>query len=223
MIGIVITSLHELLIDKNKILLKKISQRQHISVYGCMLFGSNLVVICSGVGKTNAAVATQILISEYKVSYIINIGYAGAIDDSLCQGDIVIGNNCIQYDFDATGFGYQEGQIPEFQNNNLSASFDKIWLDELFNNAKVGTILTGDVFVDSDVKLKRITTHFKGDCVDMEAAAIAQCALINSVPFIIVKCISDFAHSDSIKKYEEAEYKVDNFLKLIIEKIESIY
>ena len=44
---------------------------------------------------------------------IINTGSAGALDDSLSVGDILISNNVMYHDADATAFGYDIGQIPQ--------------------------------------------------------------------------------------------------------------
>src|SRR3990167_6977720 len=49
-----------------------------------------VVVTLSGMGKVNAAIASQRLISEFQVKALIFTGVAGGIDRSLEIGDIVI-------------------------------------------------------------------------------------------------------------------------------------
>ena len=52
------------------------------------------------------------LIDNYKVDYIFNVGVAGSISKSVNVGDIVIGEKLVQYDFDITAFDHDLGFIP---------------------------------------------------------------------------------------------------------------
>ena len=71
----------------------------------------NVVLVEAGVGKVNAARVTQILIDNFKVEGIINVGSAGSCNDELEIGDIVIGKKLVQHDFDITAFGHEKGFI----------------------------------------------------------------------------------------------------------------
>ena len=53
-------------------------------------------------GKVNSARTAQILIDNFNLDYIINIGVAGGINKDLQIGDIVVGKALVQYDFDLT-------------------------------------------------------------------------------------------------------------------------
>ena len=48
-----------------------------------IIFDNNFVLATSGVGKVNAARTTQILIDNYDVDYIINVGVAGGVKENL--------------------------------------------------------------------------------------------------------------------------------------------
>ena len=61
-----------------------------------------------GVGKVNSARTTQIMIDNFKIDYIINVGSACGIDNELQIGDIVVAERLVQYDFDLTGVGAYE-------------------------------------------------------------------------------------------------------------------
>ena len=50
------------------------------------------VLVECGVGKVNAARTTQVLIDNFDIDYVINIGVAGGVDERLNIGDIVIGS-----------------------------------------------------------------------------------------------------------------------------------
>lgn len=47
----------------------------------------------------------------YSPDSIIFSGVAGSLDGKIKIGDIVVGTDVLQYDFDATEFGY-EGKFP---------------------------------------------------------------------------------------------------------------
>ena len=64
-------------------LLEKRIQGDKVKIAGISLIdgtidGRQVVLACSGIGKVNAAMCTQILISEFKVQAVINTGTAGA-------------------------------------------------------------------------------------------------------------------------------------------------
>ena len=50
-------------------------------------FGKNIAVCICGVGKVNAALGTQLLVSKFDVEQIINFGVAGSLntDTKLCE------------------------------------------------------------------------------------------------------------------------------------------
>ena len=69
------------------------------------------VLVKGGVGKVNAARVTQLMIDNFSIEYIINVGVAGALDPMLEIGDVVIAESLVQHDFDITAFGHTKGYI----------------------------------------------------------------------------------------------------------------
>jgi adenosylhomocysteine nucleosidase len=62
----------------------------------------------------------------------------------------------------------------------------------------LGTILSGDTFVNCDATRIRLHMTFKAAAVDMEGGAVAQvCRRLGDVPFINVRCLSDLAGATS--------------------------
>ena len=80
--------------------------------YEGKLSGRDAVVVRSGIGKVNAGMCSQILADRFGVSAIINTGIAGSLRNEINIGDIVLSTDAVQHDMDASGFGYQKGQIP---------------------------------------------------------------------------------------------------------------
>lgn len=157
----------------------------------------NYILTKSGIGKVNAARTTQIFIDNFDVKYVINIGSAGAINEELDIGDIVIGTKLVQHDFDTTAFGDEKGYITGIgkifeSDENLISKYKEYLNSNIIHNKNIfGTIATGDVFcTDNDMKLN-IKKQFGADCVDMEGAAIAQVCTLDKKPFLVIRSISD--------------------------------
>lgn len=182
--------------------------------YQGKLYNKELVLVNCGIGKVNAAVCTQILISVYKAELIINTGIAGGLTSDINIGDIVISSDAVQHDVDATGFGYSLGQIPRMDTFEFKA--DK-YLAELACqccqevnpdiSAYIGRIATGDIFVSDGKIKKRIRQEFNAYCVEMEGGAIAQTAYLNKVPFVIIRALSDKADASADTDYTAFEAK----------------
>ena len=56
----------------------RITTKAMMDFYQGMLEGKQVVVVRSGIGKSNAAVCTQILVDDFQVSAVINTGIAGS-------------------------------------------------------------------------------------------------------------------------------------------------
>ncbi len=195
--------------EEVNILVKSIKKRTS-SLYASMRFfsgilnGKDLVVVKSGAGKVNAAICAQILISVFGVRSIIFIGVAGAVDEALDIGDIVVSSDCVQHDFDAQALGYELGQIYGSKLKFFRADEKLIRaVLEASKGLKVrcvkGRILTGDKFVTNSSDIEKLKKTFGGACIEMEGAAVAYTCALNKVPFVIIRSISDRAdHSAAV-------------------------
>jgi len=71
-----------------------------------------VVIAQTGIGKVNAALCTQILISDFHVDKLLFIGVGGGLNRSLEVGDTVVSTATIQHDLDLTVFGRALGEAP---------------------------------------------------------------------------------------------------------------
>lgn len=196
-----------------------------INYYVGKLGKYQIVLAKCGVGKVNAAIATQNMINFFDVDGIINIGVAGSLDNSLNIGDIVISKDLVQYDFDTTGVGDKLGYI---------SGIDKIYFEsdeELIEkayyvaktnlnvNVHVGRIATGDQFVYRAETKDYIIKHFKPLCVEMEGCAIAQTCYINDMPFLVIRSISDKADGSSTVDFNKFKIESANNAAILLEKL----
>lgn len=200
--------------------LKENIQIQETSVIAGMEFcqgiceGQNVVIVRSGIGKVNAAVCTQILCDVFKVNAIINTGVAGSLKNEINIGDIVLSEDALQHDMDATGFGYDPGVIPRMEESIFKGDETLLKLaqkvcQEVNPDIQVfrGRVVSGDQFIsDHDVK-QRIVNSFGGFCTEMEGAAIAQTAWLNKIPYLVIRAISDKADGSAEMDYSEFEMK----------------
>lgn len=190
---------------------------------------NNVVLVRSGIGKVNAAICTQVLISLYAVDYIVNIGVAGGVSDQLNIGDIVISTEAMHHDFDTTIFGDEPGFIPRMQTSIFKADdfLIKLATESIENiqniNIFTGRIVSGDKFVSDIAEKNKIKKTFSPLCVDMESASIAQTCNLNKIPFVIIRSISDNSDEGTVQNYEEffvqSAKNASIFLQSIIEKI----
>ncbi len=172
------------------------------------LYGRQVVVCRSGVGKVNAAMTTQILIDRFGIGSLIFTGVAGGVDPHLNIGDMVISTACQQHDMDATALGFKPGEIPFAETSVFKADPFLIRLAETYqpqdHQIKVvkGIILSGDQFVADRDRVKSLYQQFKGSCVEMEGAAVAQVCHYNRIPFLIVRSLSDKADGSAKVNFE---------------------
>lgn len=168
------------------------------------------VLVQCGVGKVNSSRVTQILIDNFDIEYIINVGSAGAANNELDIGDIVIGKTLVQHDFDITAFGHKKGYISNVGENMESDSkliekFEKLIteMDDKDYKIKIGTIASGDIFCTENEMKEKINKKFNADAIEMEGAAIAQVCYLDNIPFIIVRSISDSPNGKNNVTFEE--------------------
>lgn len=163
--------------------------------------GHDLRLVKCGVGKTHAAMCTQILIDRYDASPVVCTGTAGAAAPDLDIGDIVVARDCVHHDVDVRFLGIPRGQIPftDFRffetDATLRDSAQGVALDD--HTVRVGRVMTGDAFVQDADYLETLRDDLDGDCVEMEGAAVGQVCTLNDVPYLVVRAISDRADGSS--------------------------
>ncbi|WP_152393141.1 5'-methylthioadenosine/adenosylhomocysteine nucleosidase [Paenibacillus guangzhouensis] len=195
-----------------------------------------LILVESGIGKVNAAVAVTLLIERYQPDLIINAGSSGAFADGLKIGDVVVATQYRYGDVDATCFGYEHGQVPQ-----MPAKYDlnDAWLDvarqtaasaeELPYALDFGLVLTLDSFMSESDRVDWIKSIFPAVKVsDMEGLAIVQAAAQYGIPVLAVKAVSDITGhggetADSFdNNLDDVAKHAAHFTELLVQQIHSI-
>lgn len=206
MIGIIVAEVEEMEAVKEIMHDLKSLDINNLKIFTGKINNKDFLLARSGVGKVNASRVTQIITDKFDLSFIINVGSAGGLNENLNIGDIVLGEFLVQHDFDVTAFGREKGFIPEtgrfFESDkNLLEKCKNVKLDN--QKILVGTIASGDIFL-TDTNLKnKIKETFNADCVEMEGSAIAQVCTLNKIPFIVIRSISDIPNGKNEIDFNE--------------------
>lgn len=228
MLGIIIAMKKEFTLLEKEFLLGKKETIGMIEFYIGTIKSKKVVIGFSGVGKVNAAICTQLLITHYGADIILNYGIAGALSKELCVGDIIIATGIYQHDFDTTEFGEQKGWVENLKTNKLepTESINKeLFLMNLTDTTVVlGKMVSGDKFVSSVNKRNSLKKEFLAVACDMECGAIAQVCLQNQVPFAVVKGISDNLEENSGEDYDKnLDLSVEKVNKFVLKYISKIF
>ena len=188
-----------------------VTNRAGMAFYDGILEGLPAVVVQCGVGKVNAAMCVQVLCDCFGVTHLVNTGIAGSLCADLDIGDMVISQDAMYHDMDATHFGYPMGKVPGMDVTAYPA--DEAMIRYAFaaaeavnpGHSRVGRIASGDIFVAEKAVKERIIENTGAQCTEMEGAAIAHAAYRNGIPFVILRAISDKADDSAEMDYPTFE------------------
>ena len=201
MIGLISAMEEEIILFRDRSEIAETVQVAGIDFHIGVLEGRNVVIVRSGIGKVNAAVATQILVDRFGVRAVIISGLAGSLVPALRRGDVVVSNIVVQHDVDLTSFGRRAGEIRADVSRFLEAdaalvhaaaeAFERCHDQQAGRSLVVGTIATGDVFVSDPSKSRWLQREFGAVAAEMEGGAVGQVCRMNGIPFVAVRVISD--------------------------------
>jgi adenosylhomocysteine nucleosidase len=185
------------------------------------LSGNRVVIAYTGIGKVNAAMTTTLLIEHFKPEKVIFTGIAGAVNQKLQPGDIVIAERTAHHDM---GTLWPEGLFHKGVKNRLNGWENPVFFDgdeQLIKmaeraaqqvefrsiriisgqrNPKVikGVVVTGDAFIASAEKSAELRKKLNADAVEMEGAAVAQLCFQKGIGFLAIRSISDNADESAV-------------------------
>lgn len=215
------------------LLIENITNKQEQTIANCLFVTgrideNDVVLLKSGIGKVNAAMATTILHERFMPDYVINTGSAGGFTENLKIGDIVVSSQVVYHDVDVTSFDYAYGQVPGmpamYAADSQLVSLATNALKSLDVTSQEGIIATADTFMADPQHVKRIRDKFPTMlAAEMEAAAVAQVCFQYNKPFVIVRALSDIAGKESSVSFDAfIDKAAKNAASLIMEMIHDL-
>jgi len=178
--------------------------------YECTYAGHTLVIAYSKIGKVFSTLTATTMIERFGAQILLFSGVAGAINEDLNIGDMIVSTRLIQHDLDITAFGHPYGYVPEGKqyveaDKSLIAIAHKVAEKQGIKLAE-GVIATGDQFVENPERKGWIKEVCNADALEMEGASVSVVCDVMEVPFFILRTISDAADMD-------AAFNFDTFLE----------
>lgn len=220
------------------LLTNKMEHKRQVQAEGTVFFcgelaGKQVVVAKCGIGKVCAALCAQSMALRFGVTHLINTGVAGGLNPRLRIGDLVVSRDAVQHDFDISAFGHVKGYMgggDGSQPTRFAADRELIGCMERAAGKALGgrryllgTIASGDQFVEDGAYKQYLAQTFGADAVEMEGAAVAQAAQSNGVPFLILRAISDLADGQANVSFDQFEREAaDVSASLVIAMLEEL-
>ncbi len=186
------------------------------------LWGIDTVCVLSRMGKVAAAATAATLIERFGVTHILFTGVAGAAENELRVGDIVVADALVQHDMNTMPL-FPQYEVPLLGLSHFSS--DKSLTDRLAQAAADfvthdaadmiseedrasfqlasprvfrGLIASGDEFVHRQERRDALKAAFPPLlALEMEGAAVAQVCFEFGVPFAVIRTISDSANESA--------------------------
>jgi len=205
---------------------KKITKKAKLNFHEGKINDIDIVILFCGVCKTNAAIATQILIDNFNAQMIINSGTAGGMDESLNVFDTVICTEVAHHDVNEDILTENHPFISSvyFKADDLLVELSQKAVTQLSLKNKIyfGRMVTGECFITNDGR-DEINSTFKPLSVDMETASIAQVCHVNEIPFISIRTITDNLTHCGVEHFENNVATASGISKdIVIELLEEI-
>lgn len=186
------------------------------------LWGIDAVCVLSRIGKVAAAVTATLLVEKFGVTHILFTGVAGAGEQSIAVGDIVVADALVQHDMDAsplfprfevplTGLThFRSDHVMSLQLLNAAQGFlEHDFLEAIDTQQRAafrlhqprlhrGLVASGDQFMDERNAILQLNRDLPGlVAVEMEGAAVAQVCYELGIPCAVLRTISDNANEEA--------------------------
>lgn len=153
----------------------------------------DVIAVTGGVGKVNAAMATQLCISLYAPDLVIDCGVAGCFEN-VDIGTIMLAEGFVQHDVDTTGCGDPIGLVSTVNVVRfMTSDFEKAKraMDKTGIAYLCGMGATGDWFAKAGERARFVRDTYHPLFIEMEGGAVAQVCLRNATRFMAIKSVSD--------------------------------
>jgi adenosylhomocysteine nucleosidase len=188
--------------------------------------GRRTVVAVTGIGKTNAAMLTTLLVAKFHPGEVIMTGTASRINPVVRNGDVIVGEVTCNHDFGSLGAGYAmdyfsaEGPLGDMMpilypaDRRLLSAAKRAIARHVPETAaqhepaytptvRLGRITSGDQFGITDERIADIRRQLNPDLMEMESGSVAQVCWYFRVPFLCVRSGSNRTQSAPDNDYQK--------------------
>ncbi|MDP4302280.1 5'-methylthioadenosine/adenosylhomocysteine nucleosidase [Leptothrix discophora] len=179
------------------------------------LHGHHVVLVLCGIGKVAAATTATLLGAHFRARRLVFTGVAGGLGEGVRVGDVVLADCLLQHDLDASPL-FPRHEVPLTGRSRFDADTalnlslaravrrvidrpghfgpDAAALGVTQPQLHRGLVISGDRFIgDAQASLALQRELPDALAVEMEGAALAQVAHDLSLPFAVLRTISDRA------------------------------
>jgi 5'-methylthioadenosine/S-adenosylhomocysteine nucleosidase len=158
---------------------------------------------------------------------LVSFGSAGALDDQLSTGDLIIVSRARAHDagyflgraFEPSGVMGRDAEKGRIGYRRAFEA-DPAWLNRAqgaaqrlgLQSVRTGTVVTGNQAIFSTGRKRWLRQTFDALAVDMESAAVAQVASAYGLPWLAVRAISDTAGDDGCLDFGRLRIYLDSGL-----------
>ncbi len=166
--------------------------------------GDGIVLVISGIGKTNAAIATTYCCTAFHPQWIVNLGAAGSTKASHRLGDVFHVTKVVEWDRPLPSSQTPHVHSPQVLRDEdlphvLRGHPPHVLREEHFPHVLPGfreaVLATQDKPVID--RRHRLAIEPHADLVDMEGAAVVQAAQKLATPCVLFKFVSDTPDHES--------------------------
>src|SRR5208283_3872518 len=176
----------------------ELSYQNKVFLSGSLNGKTGAVICICGVGKTNAAHGTTLLLERFGPSHVYNAGVAGAYPGSgLSLGDVAVAENEFYGDegiVTETGFHTIDtiGMPLVFIGGSYYYNQFPLVVPEIFRDSESrGNFVTVSACTGTRTGAMEMESRFNAICENMEGAAIAHVCTLNNIPVTEVRGISN--------------------------------
>lgn len=197
-----------------------------MSFFSGILAETEVVMVCSDIGKLPVAIATQIAIDRFEVDSLIVTGPAGPLVPYLQQGDMVIADRLIQYDSNQpksenSGNNTWSDKSPIRTDSALltrvSESYHGIFGGKSSRpQLVVGTVVSCDFPLTDRKVIGQLQRDYGVVAIDREGAVVARVCRANEKPLLLIRTVVDTPDGNFYNQFDAQLQVVPEYITALV-------
>ena len=166
-------------------------------------FDNQIILAQGGLGKAEFGIRTQHLIDHLDdIGVVVCAGTCGRLDGTLSVGDVVVGTQTIEHDFNR-GMALIKLPLPTFEGDAdlIRALRGVADSGSLPCKLRFGGIASGDEGIASEKRIRELIDSTGAMAVAWEGAGGARAAQLSGIPFLEIRGISDGAGENAFEEF----------------------